>query len=99
MEKPAQSLGIENLSRSQASEMRKGLNEQVNAFRQRSLAENVYPVLWVDALYEKVRVVGRFVSMAVLVNCGVEGNGRRDIIAVEPFSGAECTQDFLFQHD
>ena len=46
MEKPAQSLGIENLSRSQASEMRKGLNEQVNAFRQRSLAENVYPVLW-----------------------------------------------------
>lgn len=27
MEKPAQSLGIENLSRSQASEMRKGLNE------------------------------------------------------------------------
>ena len=34
MEKLAQSLGIENLSRSQVSEMTKGLNEQVAAFRQ-----------------------------------------------------------------
>ncbi len=33
MEKLAQSLGIENLSRSQVSEMTKRLNEQVEAFR------------------------------------------------------------------
>jgi transposase-like protein len=32
MEKPARSLGIENLSRSQVSEMTKGLNEQVQEF-------------------------------------------------------------------
>ena len=37
MEKLAHSLGIENLSRSQASEMTKGLNEQVQEFRGRSL--------------------------------------------------------------
>ena len=91
MEKLAQSLGIENLSRSQVSEMTKGLNEQVQEFRDRSLAESVYPVLWVDALYEKVRVNGRIVSMAVLVVCGVDENGRRDIIAVEPM--AEESED------
>ena len=34
----AHSLGIENLSRSQVSEMTKGLNEQVEEFRNRSLA-------------------------------------------------------------
>ena len=34
MEKLAKSLGIESLSRSQVSEMTKGLNEQVNAFPQ-----------------------------------------------------------------
>lgn len=84
MEKLAKSLGIENLSRSQVSEMTKGLNEQVNAFRSRSLAETRYPVLWVDALYEKVRVDGRIVSMAVLVVCGVNERGRRDILAIEP---------------
>ena len=70
MEKLAHSLGIENLSRSQVSEMTKGLNEQVEEFRN----DTVYPVLWVDALYEKVRVDGRIVSMAIFIVCGVNEN-------------------------
>ena len=86
MEKLAQSLGIENLSRSQVSEMTKGLNEQVDEFRNRPLSNTVYPVLWVDALYEKVRVDGRIVSMAILIVFGVDENGHRDIIAVEPMA-------------
>lgn len=99
MEKLAQSLGIENLSRSQVSEMSKGLNNQVNEFRNRPLSDTVYPILWVDALYEKVRIDGRIVSMAVLIVCGVDENGRRDIIAVEPM--AEESRDsygLLFQN-
>lgn len=46
----------------------------------------MYPVLWVDALYEKVRVAARIVSMAVLIVCGVDENGHRNIIAVEPMA-------------
>ena len=84
MEKLAKSLGIESLSRSQVSEMTKGLNEQVNAFRSRSLSQSSYPILWVDALYEKVRMDGRIVSMAILVVCGVDEHGQRDILAIEP---------------
>lgn len=83
MEKLARSLGIENLSRSQVSEMTKGLDEQVQDFRSRSLAGH-YPVIWTDALYEKVRVDGRVVSMAVLVACGVNAQGQREVLAVEP---------------
>ena len=94
MEKLAQSLGIENLSRSQVSEMTKGLNEQVTAFRSRSLAETLYPVLWVDALYEKVRMNGRVISMAVLVVCGVDKHGHREVLAVEPM--AEESRDSYF---
>ena len=98
MEKLAQSLGIENLSRSQVSEMTKGLNEQVNEFRNRPLSNTVYPVLWVDALYEKVRVDGRIVSMAVLIVCGVDENGHRDIIAVEPMAEeSRSSYGVLFQ--
>ena len=48
MEKLARRLGIENLSRSQVSEMTKGLNEQ--AFHSRPLSQSLYPVLWVDAV-------------------------------------------------
>jgi transposase-like protein len=83
MEKLARSLGIENLSRSQVSEMTKGLDEQVENFRNRSLTGS-YPVIWTDALYEKVRVDGRVVSMAVLVDCGVNAQGQREVLAVEP---------------
>lgn len=82
MEKLARSLGIENLSRSQVSEMTKGLNEQVREFRRRPLTER-YPVIWTDALYEKIRVDGRVVSMAVLVVCGVGAHGQREVLAVE----------------
>lgn len=62
IEKLARKLGIENLSRSQVSEMTKSLNEQAEAFRRRSLAWTSYPVLWVDALYEKVRFSGRVLA-------------------------------------
>ena len=84
MEKLAKSLGIEGISRSQVSEMTKGLNDQVDEFRNRPLTSDHYPVLWVDALYEKVRYGGRVVSMAILLVCGVNGEGKREVLALEP---------------
>ncbi len=83
MEKLARSLGIESLSAGQVSEMTKDLNEQVEQFRNRDLSDYEYPILWVDALYEKIRQGGRVVSMAVLVVCGVNNEGMREILAVE----------------
>lgn len=75
--------------------MTKGLNEQVVEFRN----DTVYPVLWVDALYEKVRVDGRIVSMAILIVCGVDENGHRDIIAVEPMAEkSKISYGVLFQN-
>jgi transposase-like protein len=82
IEKLARSLGIENISRSQVSEMTKGLNEQVE-FRSRPLTGR-YPVIWIDALYEKVRVDGRVISMAVMVVCSVNEQGQREVLAIEP---------------
>ena len=84
IEKLAKGLGIENLSRSQVSVMTKGLNEQVETFRNRPLSETSYPVLWVDALYEKVRFNGRVVSMAILLVCGVNSEGKREVLSIEP---------------
>ncbi|MHC1786395.1 MAG: IS256 family transposase [Christensenellales bacterium] len=84
MEKLAKSLGIEGISRSQVGEMTKGLNEQAEEFRNRRLTSNAYPVLWVDELYEKARHRGRVVSMAILLVCGVNGEGKREVLAIEP---------------
>ena len=83
IERLAKSLGIESISASQVSEINKELNEQVVEFRQRRLAPT-YPVIWIDALYEKIRVGHRICNMAVHVVCGINLDGKREILAVEP---------------
>lgn len=82
MDKPAKDLDIEKLFRLQVSEMTKGLNDQMEAFRHRPLTE-VYPILWVDALYEKVRFDRRVIRMAIRLVCGVNQEGRREVLAIE----------------
>ena len=86
MENLVKSLGIDCMSRSQVSEITKSLNEQAEEFRTCPLYGHKYPVIWADALYEKVRSGGRVVSMVVLVVCGVNEEGIREILAVEPMA-------------
>lgn len=83
VERLAKSLGIVGMSASQVSEITKGLSQEVNQWRNRRL-ESVYPVIWVDALYEKIRQDGRIVSSAVLIVQGLTQAGKRDILAIEP---------------
>jgi transposase-like protein len=91
IERLAKELGIENISASQVSQINKGLDEQVEEFRNRSL-EKEYPFVWVDALYEKVRnYEGRVVSTAIMIAYGVTLEGRREVLAIEPFR-AETTE-------
>ena len=94
--KLANSLGIESISSSQVSHITKELNDQVEAFRNRQLADT-YPVLWVDALYEKIRDGHRVVNMAVQVVIGMDLEGKREILAIEPmFEESEATYKTLF---
>ena len=79
----AKSLRIIGMSASQVSQITKGLTEEVNKWRTSEL-ESVYPVIWVDALYEKIRQDGRIVSSAVLVVQGLNYAGKRDFLAIEP---------------
>jgi transposase-like protein len=83
IEKLAQALGIEGMSASQVSEINKGLDEQVERFRTRPL-EPEYPVLWIDALYEKIRRDGRVVNTAIMLVTGINASGTREILAVQP---------------
>jgi transposase-like protein len=48
--------------------------KQVADFRTRPLDEE-YPFLWIDALYQRIRVEGRVVSVAVMIACGVTRQG------------------------
>src|ERR1700752_1041775 len=71
-----------SFSASSISAINKSLDAGLQAFASRRLSEN-YPYLILDARYEKVREAGVIVSQAVLVAIAVDGDGRRQILAVE----------------
>jgi len=83
IERLARRLGIENISAGQVSAISQELDEQVEAFRTRPL-DAEYPVLWIDALYEKIRRNHRVQNLAVLVVKGITREGTREVLAIEP---------------
>ena len=84
MDKLVQTLGITSLSKSQVSRMAADLDEQVTAFRTRSLAETgPFTFVAADALTMKVRENGRVVNAVVLVATGVNGDGHREVLGVK----------------
>ncbi len=80
-------LGIDGISKSEVSRMCASLDAEVEAFRSRSLAETLFPYLWLDATYLKVRESGRVVSMAALVAIGVAASGERRVLGLELAAG------------
>jgi putative transposase len=64
------------------SRLCRGLDEQVQAFRERPL-EVAYPYLWLDAKVEKVRAGGRVEHRALVVAYGVDQAGQREVISLD----------------
>jgi putative transposase len=76
-----ESLGL-RISKSEVSRICAGLDEQVDAFRNRPL-EGRYPYLWLDAKIEKVRDGGRVLRKALVLAYGVHESGYREVIALD----------------
>ena len=69
-------------SASTISRMNQQLDEELQKFAGRRL-EEAYPYVILDARYEKVREDAVIRSQAVLIAIGVDGEGRRNVLAVE----------------
>jgi transposase-like protein len=59
------------------------LDTEVAVFRDRSLAGQGYPYVFLDATYCKARVNHRVVSQAVVVATGVAADGHREVLGFE----------------
>jgi transposase-like protein len=83
------------VSAGQVSQLCTALDEKVRQFRERPLGEIRY--LWVDALYEKVRIDDRVESMAVVIATGVNLQGRREVLGLDvlPVESEESWTQFL----
>ena len=76
-------LGINNLSKSQVSQMAKELDDMVDDFRTRRLDQGPYHFVSCDALTMKVREGGRVVKTSVLLATGVNADGYRELLGMQ----------------
>jgi putative transposase len=68
------------ISKSEVSRICADLDAEVGAFRDRSLAEQHFPYVFLDATYCKARVNRRVVSQAVVIATGVRAEGWREVL-------------------
>ena len=83
VEKITKELCGKKFSKSTVSELCKGLDPIVEAFKTRPLKAH-YPFVQVDAIYLKVRDNGRVESKGLLVAVGINEEGYREIIGFNP---------------
>ena len=76
-----QAMGMSGISKSQVSELCKGIDIRVNSFLERPI-EGDWTYLWLDATYLKVRENGRIESVAAIIATGVNTDGRREILGL-----------------
>jgi transposase-like protein len=74
------------ISKDAVSRIAQRLEEELSAWRERPLGL-LYPYLYLDASYFKVNWGGRVVDLALLVAVGVNEEGYREVLAVEPAGG------------
>jgi putative transposase len=68
------------IAKSEVSRICSDLDTEVGAFRDRSLAEQRFPYVFLDATYRKARVNHRVVSQAVVIATGVRADGWREVL-------------------
>lgn len=73
------------ISKSEVSRICAGLDERVNAFRNRTLGHTEFPYVYLDAIYVHVRddALGQVVSKAVVVATGINAAGGREVLGVD----------------
>ncbi|MFB6368229.1 MAG: IS256 family transposase [Gemmatimonadota bacterium] len=81
-------------SKSTVSRLAKGLNEQVEAWNERSLEGTRYPFVLVDAMHIKVRRQGAVRSTSALIAVGVNEEGYREILGLR-IANSETEEGWL----
>jgi putative transposase len=92
----AKAMGLAGISKSQVSRLCAEIDERVKTFLTRPI-EGLWPYLWIDATYVKVREGGRIISVAVIIAVGANADGRREVLgmAVGPSEAEPFWTKFL----
>ena len=86
-------MGLRGMTKDQVSRLCRGLDEQVTAFRERSL-EGEYPYLWLDGKVERVREPGGVRQKCLVLAYGVHETGRREVLGLDV---GECESEAFWR--
>jgi len=75
-------LGASGVSRSEVSRLCAEVDVRVGEFLERPL-EGIFPYVWLDGTYVKVREGGRIVSKAAILAVGLSEEGKREILGLK----------------
>ena len=70
-----------NYSTSRVSIITNQLLEDIKLWQNRPL-EDVYPIIWIDAIHYKIRHEGKVISKACMIVLGVNTEGQQDILSM-----------------
>ena len=70
-----------NYSTSQVSIITNQLLEDIKLWQNRPL-EDVYPIIWIDAIHYKIRHEGKVISKACMIILGVNTEGQQDVLSM-----------------
>lgn len=76
----AHSYGVK-YSSSQVSLITHALLEDIHLWQNRPL-EDIYPMVWIDAIYYKIREEGKVISKACMMVLGINTQGHQDILSM-----------------
>ena len=83
VDKLVEAMGVNaGISRSEVSRICKGIDELVNAFRERDLSHTTFPYLYLDATYVKARNAHAVRSRAVGIAMAVNEDGHRELLGL-----------------
>lgn len=79
------SMGIKGISKGQVSAIIGEVNDTVEEFRHRRLNNLDYPVIFVDAMFEKAFVEGHSTHIGIIVVSGLRASYEREVLAIEAY--------------
>lgn len=82
--------GEAHFSKSAVSRVVARVKDHFTAWQQRSLSDERYPVLFLDAIHLRVRLAGRVISVPVLAALGVTDDGQKQLVTLQ-LAAAEAT--------
>jgi transposase-like protein len=84
-------LGLAGISKSQVSQLAKQLDKGMEEFRNRTLDDEPYTFVWLDAMNQRVREENQVVNVITVITIGINGNSKQKILNIDVFTAENET--------